>query len=64
MTKDIKLFFTTRGSKTGIDHTLLTKNPIKHMELSIMTIMGKYVSDYYIDDKSIDYFVGLVSHIS
>ncbi len=51
------IFFTARGSKTGIDHTSLTKNQlntwgVKYHDL----IMGKPFADYYIDDKSIDYF--------
>ena len=51
------ILFTARGSATGLNHENLTQNQlrawgVKYTEL----IFGKPNADYYIDDKSVDYF--------
>ncbi|MAT49217.1 MAG: hypothetical protein CMA27_05250 [Euryarchaeota archaeon] len=51
------IIFTARGSATGIDHKELTKNQLREWGLKYNElIFGKPNADYYIDDKSRDYF--------
>tara|TARA_B100001250_G_scaffold13960_1_gene12195 strand:+ start:12342 stop:12638 length:297 start_codon:yes stop_codon:yes gene_type:complete len=51
------IFFTARGSGTGIDWVEFTKNQLDTWGLSYDEILfGKPEADYFIDDKSIDLF--------
>ncbi|MFC2059495.1 HAD hydrolase family protein [Chloroflexota bacterium] len=49
------IFFTGRGSTTGIDWTDLTKKQLKSWQVKYHElIMGKPYADIYIDDKAIN----------
>ena len=51
------IFFTARGSGTGIDWVEFTKNQLDDWGLSYDEILfGKPEADYFIDDKSKDLF--------
>ena len=51
------ILFTARGTKTGINHEDLTKKQLKDWKVKYNElIFGKPNADYYIDDKSFDYF--------
>ena len=49
--------FTARGSATGLNHEELTKKQLETWDVNYTElIFGKPNADYYIDDKSLDYF--------
>tara|TARA_Y100000591_G_scaffold325628_2_gene346874 strand:+ start:1744 stop:2055 length:312 start_codon:yes stop_codon:yes gene_type:complete len=51
------ILFTARGSKTGLNHENLTKIQLKQWGVKFNELLfGKPNADYYIDDKSFDYF--------
>tara|TARA_B100001093_G_scaffold511743_1_gene580299 strand:- start:16703 stop:17011 length:309 start_codon:yes stop_codon:yes gene_type:complete len=51
------IIFTARGSKTGIDHRKLTEQQLQSWGLKYHNLLfHKPFADYYIDDKSIDFF--------
>ena len=51
------IFYTARGFLSGLDLYELTFNQLKSWGVSFDELyLGKPAADYYIDDKSIDYF--------
>lgn len=51
------ILFTARGSSTGLNHEELTKKQLETWDVNYTElIFGKPNADYYIDDKSFDYF--------
>jgi hypothetical protein len=51
----IIIYFTARGSTTGVDWRPLTEKQLKSWGVKYQElIMGKPFGDYYIDDKSIN----------
>lgn len=51
------ILFTARGSQTGLNHENLTKTQLEQWGVNYNKLLfGKPNADYYIDDKSCDYF--------
>ncbi len=51
------IFYTARGFLSGLDLYELTFNQLKSWGVSFDELyLGKPAADYYIDDKSVDYF--------
>jgi hypothetical protein len=52
------IYFTARGSLSGLNHEELTKKQLKEWGVKYHEILfGKPAADYYIDDKATDIFL-------